>query len=78
MIGFMIMLIISFGYCEFIWWSLITNKRPTDYLQKMMRFFIGFNLILAMGLESWGNLTFVVILTLYYLVLIPYRISKLN
>jgi hypothetical protein len=78
MIAIMITLILGFGYCEYIWWSLITHERPTDYLQKMMRFFIGLNLIMGMVMESWGNLIIAIILTLYYFVLIPYRISKLN
>ena len=78
MVGLLIVLIISFGYGEIIWWALINNKRPNDYLQKMMRFFIGFNVIIAIALQSFGNMIFVIILALYYFVLIPYRISKIN
>jgi hypothetical protein len=31
-----------------------------------------------MVIQSWGSLILAIILTLYYFVLIPYRISKLN
>ena len=73
-----LILIISFAYCEFMWWLLISNQRPPGYVQTMMKFFIGLNLFMAIFLQAWGNLVFVGILTLYYFVLIPYRISKLN
>jgi len=73
-----VILIVASGvaYCEFMWWLLITNKRTPEYIQIMMKFFIGLNLLMAVSLQSWANLVFVTSLTLYYFVLIPYRISK--
>ena len=71
-------LIIAFLYCEYIWQGLTTKPNSTKKYQSEMKFFIGLNLILSLFTQSFGNLLIVGILTFYYLVLIPYRISKLD
>lgn len=67
---------ICFGFCELLWWLVKTKMREPTYVQSLMKMIILLNIIILILSGSWGNLIFIIIMTLYYFVLIPYRISK--
>jgi hypothetical protein len=78
MIFLLIVLPISIGYCEFVWYLIKNDYRPASVMQKLLKFLIFFNFIVAIMTHESGSLAFAVIICLYYMVIIPRRLIKLQ
>lgn len=75
-VSLIVILAISFFYCEFLWWWLKNGATSPLHIQKSAKMVIIFNYFLAVALQSWGSLIFATIISLYYFVIIPQRLLE--
>ncbi len=74
------LLIILFNvwYCEFMWRLMASGRKSPESIQSIMRLYLGVNLILFLAGQTFGGLIILAIVSLYYIVIIPQRIWRIN
>jgi len=73
-----ILIILTIGYCEFLWRVMIAGRRTPDSVQMVMKYYLYLNAILFIVFHTLGGLILLSIVSLYYMVIIPQRIWKVN
>ena len=71
-----LIIFIGIAYCEFMWHLFKKGARSGKYVQTSMKFFIILNFAMGILLSSYGNLTYAIIISFYYYVVIPKRLLE--
>ena len=65
-------------YCEFLWKLMATGRKPPESVQSVLKFYLGVQVLLFLLTGSLGGLIILALVLLYYMVIIPQRIWKIN
>lgn len=71
-------IIVNVWYCEFLWKLMVSGRKPPESIQKIMQLYIGVNFVLFLLGQSIVGLVILAVVSLYYVVIIPQRIWKIN
>ena len=73
-----IVILITIGYAELVWYLIKIKKRPYEEINSFVKFMVGFNFVIAILFSSYGSLCFGIILSLYQLVIYKERVKQLQ
>ena len=65
-------------YCEFLWKLMATGRKAPESVQSVMKFYLGINFVIFLIGHTLGGLIILAVVLLYYMVIIPQRIWKIN
>ena len=74
----LLFILLNIGYCEFMWWTMATGRRPPQSVQMVMKYYLYLNIFLFLAFGTLGGLIILSVVSLYYIVIIPQRIWKVN
>ena len=70
------LLILAIVYAEIVWYLVKSGIQTYEQMDKMMKFVVGFNYIVAIIIQSLGNLEFAIICSLYQLLVFKVLANK--
>lgn len=78
MIMWLLMILFNVWYCEFLWRLMASGRKSPEFIQTIMKYYLGLNFILFFIGQTLGGLLILAVVSLYYMVIIPQRIWKIN
>ena len=78
LVGGVIAIAVNIWYCEFMWKLIATGRKKPQDVQWIMKFYLGVNFFLFFVGQSLVGLLILAVVALYYMVVIPQRIWKIN
>lgn len=72
----MLYILLSIAYSEFIWYLIKSNIRPYKDMDRVLKFIVGINYVLAIALGSKASFMFAVVCSLYQLVIFKFRMAE--